>query len=821
MNPKDKETDTYMQILGNLEENLMFVRQRQSEFVLPTDIPLQLLREEKKIEEKINEIKMLLNIGQVKEINEEKNNSLLDKKSLEEGLWIYLRNLINKFENWNDLYTPLMIETNHSENISKELNLPIRFSTDKSTTIDIFKAFESHNNFIIVGDPGSGKTTSLEFLALIFARNAFKSPGFEQSKIPVLIKLNLFDGNINALIKKHFKDFGYEIDDNILKYLLNGHLVFLMDGLNEISILLYKSALSIIRSFYTQNLANKFIFTSREYNYNDELSIPILKVLELDKNSIISYVDKYIKLFKVSDINGTTFFNLLDNKLLEIAHNPLMLLMLLKVYIKNKVIPSNRGLLYNKFILQIFDEWENIDGKKERGAVFKSEVKMKVLSKIAFDMIKDNNKVSTSKANVISSISSSTDQNSDMLLDELLVNRIVILSDGILTYPHQSFQEFFAAKHLEQLYIEKQDISFAYDTFGWEEPVIFLSGLLGDSSDIIFDGIIDKNLYLAGEAIMSSQFVDEKIKIAVLQILYEKLDDPLERTKEASLSLIKKIDADGKIYDKVCEIGRGLSENELLEGLDSENWFIKLSALIGLAKMDSKRAAPKLIMMLNNVNEKPVIRWRISNAFRQIQKDSKIIENLIDLCKNPDDRIRWPALHALGTTDYAYKYDEKSIYKIQNLLEWIIENAESKNVRYGAVRVLGEICSENGTSLICKSLLNDISNEVRERAAAALGKIGDPTCSDFLLKAFGDSDWRVRREAIRSYGNLKFISSEKQEFPKQLLSALEDTNWKVIQAAIETIGKLKIKGSRDILMQYAKSANASLNEAVSKAILSL
>src|SRR4029077_2441700 len=81
--------------------------------------------------------------------------------------------------------------------------------------------------------------------------------------------------------------------------------------------------------------------------------------------------------------------------------------------------------------------------------------------------------------------------------------------------------------------------------------------------------------------------------------------------------------------------------------------------------------------------------------------------------------------------------------------------------------------------------LNDQDEEVRRLAVDALSQFDGADVSD-LVRAAGDSAWRVRRQAVIGLSN---YHSEQGE--QILAKALDDDQWEVVKEAIVSLGKLR------------------------------
>jgi HEAT repeat protein len=89
---------------------------------------------------------------------------------------------------------------------------------------------------------------------------------------------------------------------------------------------------------------------------------------------------------------------------------------------------------------------------------------------------------------------------------------------------------------------------------------------------------------------------------------------------------------------------------------------------------------------------------------------------------------------------------------------------------------------------ILTALLDDRDGWIRQTAADALGKIGEPGAEPFLIHALRDPEPAVRAAAARGLGRL---SSASQEAGTALLSALGDPDLSVRRAAAQALGAIE------------------------------
>ncbi|AXL53337.1 PBS lyase [Paraburkholderia caffeinilytica] len=108
-------------------------------------------------------------------------------------------------------------------------------------------------------------------------------------------------------------------------------------------------------------------------------------------------------------------------------------------------------------------------------------------------------------------------------------------------------------------------------------------------------------------------------------------------------------------------------------------------------------------------------------------------------------------------------------------------------VRLEAVSVLGWLKNEHALGPLTAAAAQDPSAAVRRAAIGALG-IGAAATDDIiaaLLSALGDAAWQVREEAAATLGKLRAPGAR-----DALIAALDDDYWQVRLQAVRALGKL-------------------------------
>jgi formylglycine-generating enzyme required for sulfatase activity len=379
---------------------------------------------------------------------------------------------------------------------------------DKIRPISALEAATLSRKWVLLGDPGSGKTTFVNYLTQVLAQQNFENLSAwkeeERGILPIVIILRDFyrwaqskgenKANANHLWKFICHDletknllFAEKLLENALE---GGKAILMFDGLDEVP---PGDARAFVRdsvlAFHVRYDKNRFLVTCRVLSYQNEK-------WQLPKEDFLSFELAPFSQEKIADFIKAWYGEVaqkwnvptertatLTEKLLgavqrtdlaRLAPNPLLLTVMALVHTEYGELPDSRAQLYQQAVDVLLWRWEQ-EKSKEHGGLSQMMALLQeadrdrndlllVLGKLAFEAhqnggdTEDPDAVSgISQSELLAAIRELHPQRSldwaEKILDAMRLRAGLLLDrDGtVFTFPHRTFQEYLAGTHLASL----------------------------------------------------------------------------------------------------------------------------------------------------------------------------------------------------------------------------------------------------------------------------------------------------------------------------------------------------------------------------------
>jgi len=409
----------------------------------------------------------------------------------------------------------------------------LRKGEEKIKPLTVLQAAEQNQMLVIKGDPGSGKSTFVNFLSFSLASKNTRLLGEtwrKQDLLPVIVILRDFAKAIPENPKpaetKHLCDFIAETLENkklsfasapILSLLEQGKVLVFFDGLDEVQSVEKRIFVrNAVKEFVTRYGKNRFVATCRVLSYQPpkEKDEPDLRLNGFPEFEVAPFTPEKIDLFiehwysELTDLNAMTqneadesIKNLKTaahtrQELQKLAPNPLLLTVMAIVNTYRGKLPDARAHLYKDAIEILLWQWEKKNKKQEArlrqllNEAGRNELDLeKVIWKLAYEAHAQTTEADV-ESNTLAGVSELTlekalakinkgDRNWAAQIIESMRLRAGLLLErdtGVFTFPHRSFQEFLAGTYIdsedEENFVSKAD-KLADNLMVWREAILW------------------------------------------------------------------------------------------------------------------------------------------------------------------------------------------------------------------------------------------------------------------------------------------------------------------------------------------------------------
>jgi len=299
----------------------------------------------------------------------------------------------------DDIFVPLAID-------KQSKIVPNIFESSENDSKTTLKSIEilNHRALVILGDPGSGKSTLQKYLATEIA-GLRKSEHVLKNIIPVFFRLADFSDfykknrkSIYEFITNHLDNQYQHIYKENFEY---SNMLILMDGLDEITetplrLKVTEQVMDLIARYPN----NRYIVTSRVVGYQESKlggTFVHYKLMPFTKEEIKIFTNQWYKSiasntdknFEHAQEQADSLYNSISRNpsVLKLATNPLLMTIISMIHYQGKKLPSKRVELYEISTETFLEHWVQLRITDEKQLKDKAEI-IEIIAPIAFEIHK-------------------------------------------------------------------------------------------------------------------------------------------------------------------------------------------------------------------------------------------------------------------------------------------------------------------------------------------------------------------------------------------------------------------------------------------------
>jgi len=479
-----------------------------------------------------------------------------------------------------------------------------KYAETRRSLVDLV---DEHRRLVIKGNPGSGKTLTLKWLAQRFARRALTH---HDLPLPLFISLREYRAGVEGkpqtffdfvlgYIREHYSSAPFQDRDSLKLYLNTGRIVLLLDGLNEIPITDYHDyslRLQEINVFSKELYPRcRYIVSCRSLHYDPLLDIPAVEILDFDDGQSLAFLERFLG----SQERAGDLLRALRSappQIFALAHNPFFLTLIAEFFKDFGESPATTSELLQKVVEKRLEKASSPEHVVNylRDLAWKMHQAGFFGAQVTEEWIVNNHPSGLEK---------------DVLEVAKEAELVDVAVDGDVSFYHHVFQEYFAALELIRI---PGAIRTYIDAPAWEETVVLALRLMAKDERYLLrflptDNEIeqypsksaDRILLLAKGHRELPEPVANTVK-AALVTQAQKLLEVLPRVRVADVWLSETAPSYSTTYVRVTLLSAlGLIDNsqavELIEktvGRD-RSWVSELELEV-LSSMATPEAVPRL-----------------------------------------------------------------------------------------------------------------------------------------------------------------------------------------------------------------------------------
>ncbi|MGJ5631418.1 HEAT repeat domain-containing protein, partial [Nostoc sp. CALU 1950] len=724
----------------------------------------------------------------------------------------------------------LALEETANQQLQENLVWEQQSSGKKFSAKELLKE-STRNKFVVLGEPGIGKTTLMSYFAVMLAEQQTEKLGLsaDLELLPILIRIRDLGKASTKNLLEYVRNFANSIHVKELPkgffehWLEDGRALILLDGLDEIA----KPSdryefVKIIHSFLGQYSQNRAIITSRPAGYSREFfgtdEFPHYQLEKFDDSQIDLFIQQWYNsrlsnnLEKAQELQESLKKALAAQERIKLlARNPLLLTIIALIHRYEARLPRYRYELYKQAVETLLINWDADKGIESWKLNYIQLDDIKILMRQLAYWIHSQGETSDKEGGTLIDRDELIRQLSEYIREcnyqvkkhqaeaeaERLVDHITERC-GLLNeqgqdryaFVHKTFQEYLAGEEIRDRQSgEFQEVlnhirDYLHNSHWREVLLLLIAQQNPKNSKRIIDEILQqetpyeewlhRNLFFAGTCLT------EDLKLSDGNLITDILQELVELEVNNSQRVGRKVKS--QVFQILCSLNETQFQAQALQ-------LLKASAdLIYEERLREYRAAlgeqqEVLVELLGLLKDENVsVRYSAAQVLGKLGNAPQVVEALLGLLKDESGVVSYSAAEALG------KLGNASPQVVEALLGLLKD--DSGSVRNSAALALGKL--GNALPQVFEALLGLLKDETRIVSysdAKVLGMLDNtpPQLVEVLLGLLKDESGIVSYSAAEALGKLGNASPQVVE---ALLGLLKDDSENMRNSAAEALGKL-------------------------------
>ncbi len=386
----------------------------------------------------------------------------------------------------------------------------LHLSTNEQEAVPGIGIIVKHNKLMLLGKPGAGKTTFLQYIALQCNQGKYRSdliPFFMQLRSLTSEFIDEEESDLFNYFIQECKNLGLSQEQAII-LLQEGRFLVLLDGLDEVSQEETDKLLKQIDQFAQEYYKNQIIITCRSASQNYHFrGFTYVEIADFKQEQIESFARQWFVATAKDPAQGLLkaeqFIEQLEHPenqpIRELGITPILLNLICSVFRERSSFPTKRAKLYQAALDILLKRWDQARGI-QRDQVYRHlslPEKIKLLYQIAATTFEQGNYFfETSEIiyiieDYLQNYLNSTTDSEVLWLDSEAVLKAIELQHGLLverardiySFSHLTFQEYLTARkiiasHSYLLERELEKIATYITDSRWREVILLTVSML-------------------------------------------------------------------------------------------------------------------------------------------------------------------------------------------------------------------------------------------------------------------------------------------------------------------------------------------------------